>query len=298
MSAPASTSPPASTGPPRTVAEVLEVARTTLREAGVASPAVDARLLFMHVLGWAPHELTVRSGEELAGDRRAAVDAAIARRADRVPLQHITGTCGFRHVELRMQPGVFIPRPETELLVDLAIAAAPPGGLVVEPCTGSGAVAAALADERSDVRIVATDIDTAAVALARFNTRAYADRVTVQAGDLLTPIDTALRGRVHVLVSNPPYLADGELQDLEPEVSQSDPLQALVSGPSGHEVSDRLIADAVQWLAPGGMLILELDPRRTAQGAARCAAAGLGKVTVTRDLTGRPRVVSAIRQRL
>ena len=278
-----------------TVSEAAAAARARLAAAGVPTPAVDARLLLLHVLQWRPDDLVIRSGQVLSDDQRVAFAAAVRRRCDRVPLQHITGAVGFRHVDLHVRPGVFIPRQETESLVDLVLPCVPEGGTVVEPCTGSGAVAAAIAGERPDVRVVATDIDPAAVALARRNTATYAERAEVLRGDLLQPVDPSLCGRVDVLVANPPYLAEDELAGLEPEVVRGDPRGALVAGPTGHEVSDRLIDLATRWLAPGGALVLELDARRVADAARRCTAAGLAGAQQLPDLTGTPRFVRAFR---
>jgi release factor glutamine methyltransferase len=278
-----------------TVAAVLAAAEDTLLRARVPSPAVDARLLVRHATGWSAAELTLRRGDPLDAATLREIDRLVVARAARTPLQLLLGTVGFRRVDLEVRAGVFIPRPETELLVEHALSLLPPGGLAVEPCTGSGAVAAALADERSDVRVVATDVDPAAVALARRNTAWVGDRVRVLVGDLLEPLDPGLRGGVDVIVSNPPYLADAELDGLEPEVRAGDPPSALSAGPTGHEVSDRIVAAAASWLVPGGWLVLELDPSRAHEVARRCRDTNLEQVVVADDLVGRPRYVRARR---
>lgn len=274
-----------------TTAEVLADARRRLEEAGAPSPAHDARLLVRHVLGWSAGELTLRAAEELTHAAAATIRGLVERRAAREPLQLVLGTWGFRRVKLAMRRGVFIPRPETELLVEEALQRARPDAVVVEPCTGSGAVAAALADERPDLRIFATEIDPVAAHLARENTAMYGARVTVLTGDLLAPVDVTLHGQVDVLVSNPPYLADNELDGLEPEVVRADPWRALTSGPAGHEVTDRLIEAAPRWLVAGGWLLLEIDPRRAHEVARRCRSAGLVDVAAWPDLSGRLRFV-------
>lgn len=247
-----------------------------LRAAGVPTPEVDARLLAAHAQG---------DGARLAGLAR--------RRAAREPLQLIVGTVGFRHLDLDVRPGVFIPRPETETLAGEAIGRVPRGGVVVEPCTGTGAVACAVATESAAGQVVATDISPAAVELARANADRCGAAVTVLEGDLLKPVHPALRGGVDVLVSNPPYLAESELAATEQEVRRWDPPAALVAGPTGHEASDRLIAAAGEWLAPGGWLLLEVDETRAAEAARRCRSAGLVQAGVVRDLAGRDRVVAA-----
>lgn len=275
----------------RTVAELRASARGRLADAGVASPDVDARLLLAHALRLDPSDLAVRAREPVAAACAAAANALVERRAARVPLQLLLGRWTFRHVELEVVAGVFVPRPETEVLAGLAVAAAPAGGRVVEVCTGSGAVAAALADERPDLTVVATDVDPRAVAVARRN----APSVDVRCGDLLDPVDPGWRGAVDVLVANPPYLAEHEIADLPPEVADHDPRAALVAGPTGAEISDRLLALARDWLAPGGTLLLEVDERRAAQCADRAAAAGLCDATCVVDLANRPRFVRATR---
>lgn len=264
-----------------------------LRAAGVPSPEVDAALLVAHVTGWS------RSRIRLAGPEaplpEAAADALaplLARRAAREPLQLLLGSVGFRHLDLQVRPGVFLPRPETEVLAGEAIERTPAGGVVVEPCTGSGAIACAVATEAA-ARVHATDVSAAAVRLARANALATGAQVEVVQGDLLDPLPAALRGRVDVLVSNPPYLADPEVGGLEPEVADWDPPAALVSGPTGHEVSDRLIAAAPAWLRPGGWLLLEVDAARATEAAGRCRAAGYEAAGVVADLTGRDRIVVA-----
>lgn len=248
-----------------------------LAAAGVPTPEVDAR--------WLVREL---------GADPVALEAALLRRCRREPLQLILGSVGFRHREVAVEAGVFVPRPETEVLAGLAIERVPDRAVVVEPCSGTGAVAAAIASESRAARVVATDTSAAAVALARRNC-ADLPHVEVLRGHLLEPLDPALRGRVDVLVSNPPYLAERELAATEPEVREHDPVRALVAGPTGHEVSDMLIAAAREWLRPGGWLLLEVDATRAAAAAQRMAAARLVGAQALEDLTGRPRFAVARR---
>lgn len=258
--------------PALTAAEVA----ARLAAAGVPTPAVDARIL-------------LREGDP------GRIDELVARREAREPLQLILGSVGFRYLDLAVRPGVFVPRPETEVLAGEAVARVPRGGIVAEPCTGTGAVAIAVATESPAAEVHAADISPAAVALARENADAAGAAVNVRAGDLLDPFPDALRGRLDVLVCNPPYLADGELGATEPEVAEWDPPGALVSGPTGHEITDRLIAAAGLWLRPGGSLLLEVAESRAQVTAARAEAAGLVEAGVVSDLTGRPRVVVARR---
>lgn len=222
----------------------------------------------------------------------AELDAVGVRRAAREPLQLIVGQVGFRYLGIAVRPGVFIPRPETEVLAGLAIDRTPSGGVVVEPCTGTGAVACAVATEADPDGVFATDVSAAAVALARDNARANAAAVTVLHGDLLRPLGEELRGVLDVVVCNPPYVAAGEMAALEPELAW-DPIEALVSGPTGDEVVDRLIAEAPKWLRGGGWLLLEVDERRAQPTSQRLTAAGFAEVRVVADLAGRDRIVEA-----
>ncbi len=159
-----------------------------------------------------------------------------------------------------------------------------------------GAVACAVASETSAAMVIATDTSPAAVALACANARTLGLDVTVLAGDLLDPVPTDLRGRVDVLVCNPPYLAADELAGLEPEVAGWDPPTALVAGPNGNEVADRLVAQAADWLAPGGWLLLEVDPSRAPAVVAAMRGAGLVDATIVADLTGAARFPVARRR--
>lgn len=265
-----------------------------LQAAGVPSPEADVRWLV-----------------EAAGERdlgTEAVDGWVARRADREPLQLILGEAWFRHVQLVCRPGVFVPRPETEIVAGLAIAAtaaAWPEPLVLEPCTGTGAITCALVTEVPGVRVVAGDRDPLAVDLATHNVaRALAGEAghpvadgasaSVVSSDLLDGFDPDLVGRVDVLVANPPYLPEGDRGSWDPEV-HVDPDAALVGGPHGNEVVDALLAAATQWLVPGGTVVLELDPRLATDAADRALALGLVRVAIHPDLTGRDRALVASR---
>lgn len=276
-----------------TVAVAVDAAALRLAGAGVPTPRADARLLVRHVLGWSGVRLVTGGGDALPDAAAARLGTLVARRTARVPLQHLVGTVGFRHLDVLVRPGVFVPRPETEVLAGEAVARSPRTGVVVEPCTGTGAVACAVAAE-TGAAVVATDVSAPAVALARENAARAGVDVRVLEGDLLAPVPAALRGLVDVVVSNPPYLAAAELAAVEPEV-RHDPVRALVAGPTGHEVTDRLLAEAGGWLRTGGWLLLETDARRAEATAARARGLGYRDVTVVPDLTGRDRVVAARR---
>jgi release factor glutamine methyltransferase len=287
---------PAPTGDGRrSVTELLAEIEERLRTAGVPTPQVDAELLVAHATGWSRTRLRLERAAVPSTAVAAAVEELVTRRAAREPLQLILGSVGFRYLDILVHPGVFIPRPETETLAGEAIARARRGAVVVEPCTGTGAVACAVASEVPAARVIATDVSEAAVALARENAVRCGVDIDVREGDLLEPVPSELRGRVDVLVSNPPYVAAHELVGLEPEVVDWDPHAALVSGPTGHELSDRLIGEARRWLRPGGWLLMEVDVARAQDTAARCRTAGLVESVVIIDLAGRDRIVAARR---
>ena len=168
--------------------------------------------------------------------------------------------------------------------------------LVVDLGTGSGAIALALATELSDAQVWATDESADALAVARANVAgngAAGARVRLVHGDWFDALPAALRGRVRVIVSNPPYLRDDEVGDLPPEVAEHEPRAALVSGSTGLEAIEHIVGEARSWLEPGGALVLEIDSRRAEPAMALATAAGLVDVRVAQDLTGRPRVLVA-----
>ncbi len=289
----------------RTRWELQEEVTDRLESAGVPTPEVDARLLL--------DAMEERFGD-LSRCDRAVLDGMVARRAAREPLQVVLGRTTFRWVDVEVEPGVFIPRPETEVVAGLAIEACDgiDAPVVVEPCTGTGAITCALLTEVPGVRVVATDDSIEAVELARRNVaRALAGEASPRAwrprdgadaevahGHLLDPLlqlDPSVRGEVDVLVANPPYLPTSDAPSMAPEVVGHDPHGALFGGGDGHEVVDELLRDAMVWLRPGGTVVLEIDDRRGADAAASAEAAGLTDVRVEPDLTGRDRAVVAQR---
>ncbi|MEX2551204.1 MAG: peptide chain release factor N(5)-glutamine methyltransferase [Nitriliruptoraceae bacterium] len=256
-----------------------------LEAAGVPAPAADARWLLAHA----------NAGGTLDHDQ---LEALVVRREHHEPLQLILGSWPFRTVELSLDAGVFLPRPETEVVAGVAIDHAlrlGPGAVVAEPCTGSGAIACSLLAEVPGVRVIATDLDPTAVALARRNLATVDPHGDAQVltGDLLEPLPAALRGHLDVLVANPPYLPSDERGQLPREVVEHDPQTALFGGEDGHEVVDALLAAAAGWLRPGGVVILELDERRGADAVEVARRLGLAEVQLIPDLAGRDRAIVA-----
>jgi release factor glutamine methyltransferase len=268
-------------------AEVLRRATEYLEHHGVPSARTNAEVLLMQVLGTDRAGLYTRTGELDTGEAMT-FGRAICQRCDGTPLQHLTGEQGFRGLTLDVRPGVFVPRPETEVLVELALTEvrdveAP---IVVDVGTGTGAIALAVKDERPDARVFATDLAGEAVELARANALRLGLEVTVLQGDLLEPLPSELRGWIDLVVSNPPYLAPGELDGLPVDV-RADPVLALVGDA---DLFDRLVEQATRWLRDGGALAVEI-------GASRCDEAmtafrrSLSHVRIEPDLAGRDRVV-------
>ncbi|MDQ4129669.1 MAG: peptide chain release factor N(5)-glutamine methyltransferase, partial [Actinomycetota bacterium] len=305
--------PSPATGPgcePRLVDVILGHSRT-LAAAGIDTPEADSFSLARHALGLSPASLRTTPAAAIAAHLLDLLDRLVALRALRIPLQHITGDVGFRHLTLTCAPGVFVPRPETEVLAQVAIdraraAAAERGrAVLVEPCTGSGAIALSVAHEVGGARVIATEVDPNAVALARENLASLTAGCglapgavcDILAGDLLAPVPLDLRHEVDVIVANPPYLTPGELAICPPEVRDHDPPLALLAGDDGHAISDRLLHTSLGWLRVGGALLLEVSEIRAAEVAARAAGIGYDDVSVAADLAGRPRVVVASKLR-
>ncbi len=263
-----------------------------LREAGVASPERDADLLLAHVLDVPLGRLPLV--DDLDPDARQRYDALLARRAAREPLQHLTGTAAFRHVELAVGPGVFVPRPETELLagwaVDAAIALGRPA-VVVDLCTGSGAIARAVADEVPDAGVHAVELDEGALAWAERNLAGTG--VDLRHGDLATAFDD-LVGTVDVVVCNPPYIPLEAWESVAAEARDHDPHLALFSGQDGLDALRVLERRAALLLRPGGVVGAEHADVQGESAPGVFAASGRWvDVTDHRDLAGRPRFLTA-----
>lgn len=279
----------------RQLRRAIETAAATLADAGIGSARTDAELLAAHVAGTDRGRLAFADDPEPGFFDRYR--EAVAARATRMPLQHITGRVAFGPVRLRVGPGVFIPRPETEALLEWSMGRAlGPHPVIVDLCTGSGALAAALASWRTDAQVIAVDDDPAALRYARLNTESLPVRLVqgdVTAAGFLPELD----GIVDLVVANPPYIPDAEpLETLEPEVSEYDPAHALFAGPDGMAVITPIVGHAARWLKVGGSLAIEHDDTTSEATVRTVAAAGaFDAVTAHRDLTGRLRFVTARR---
>jgi len=268
-----------------TLRATLADAAARLAAAGVGSPRVDAELLLAHVLGVPRSRLLLASEPSPAARNRLA--ALVARRCGREPLQHLLGTAVLGPVEVAVGPGVFVPRPETELLLGYAVAtlgrSAP---RVVDLCTGSGALALAVAAERPDAEVHAVEVDPAALSWARLNVAGTT--VVLHDADVAAPgVLAELHGAVDLVVANPPYVPDAA--PVPPEV-RHDPALAVFGGTDGLAVIRPLAALAARLLRTDGHLALEHDETHADAVAVVLAGAGFTAITTHADLAGRPRI--------
>jgi release factor glutamine methyltransferase len=283
--------------------DVVARAAARLRDAGVASPEHDAAELLAHVLGETRRRLPLVT--DVAPDAVAALDALVERRAAREPLQHLTGVAHFRYGEVAVGPGVFVPRPETELLAGWAVEhlthasrhlrsrtglSAP---VVVDLCTGSGVIAAAIAAEVPWARVHAVELDERAHAWAERNLAGTG--VDLRQGDLVTAFDDLL-GTVDVVVSNPPYVPLEAWESVAVEARDHDPHLALFSGADGLDAIRAIAVRAADLLRPGGVVGVEHADAQGESAPAVFAAEGRWEeIRDHRDLTDRPRFVTARR---
>lgn len=270
----------------------IAAAAEQLSTAGIGSARTDAELLAAHAAGTDRSRLALLDMPDDGFFDRFGV--AVSTRARRVPLQHITGRAAFGPIDLQVGPGVFIPRPETEAMLEWALAQQlPPQPVILDLCTGSGPLAIALAASLPDARVIAVDDDPAALDYARRN--AAGTNVELLAGDVTDPgLLPDLAATVNLVVANPPYIPSGAV--LEPEVAQHDPAHALYGGADGMSVIIPIAGRAARWLAPGGLLAVEHDDT-TAAATIRAVAGTCAFTDITSrpDLTGRPRFVTARR---
>jgi release factor glutamine methyltransferase len=270
----------------------IDSAATLLADAGIDSARYEAEELAAHLTGTERGRLPlIDSPDDAFFDR---YHAAIAARSRRVPLQHITGTAAFGPLTLLVGPGVFIPRPETEAMLEWASAQhLPDAPVIVDLCTGSGALAIALAQHWPQARVLGIDDSDAALEYARRN--AAGTNVELMHADATDPgLLADLDGRVDLVVANPPYVPDGS--PVGPEVSQYDPPRAVFGGADGMTVISAIVRLAGRWLCSGGLFAVEHDDTTSSLTSELISSTGLfDNVVARKDLTGRPRFVTARR---
>lgn len=273
--------------------QAIDSAAARLAAAGIDSARFDAEELAAHVAGTDRGRLAL--SETLADEFFGRFDDIVAARSRRVPLQHLLGTAAFGPVLLHVGPGVFIPRPETESILEWARAQSLPArAVIVDVCTGSGALAVALARCRPDAKVIGIDDSDAALEYARRNAQGTSVELVhadVTSAGLLPELD----GRVDMCVANPPYVPEGAV--LEPEVMQHDPSHAVFGGPDGMAVIPAVVALAGRWLRPGGFFAIEHDDSTSGRAVECIDKTGLFDDVAARvDLAGQPRFVTARRK--
>jgi release factor glutamine methyltransferase len=261
----------------------LAIATADLREAGCETPRLDAELLLADAMQTSRTALHLSPERELTIAEAERFARLLARRRARQPVAYLLGTRGFRHIELAVDDRVLVPRPETELLVEVALAL-PRGVRVADIGTGSGAVALALKYERPDLHVIATDVSAGALVVARANAERLNLQVEFRAGDLLAPLGDV---PLDAIVSNPPYVSNRDEPALPPELTHEPP-HALFAGPDGLDVIRRLVPAAV---ACAPFVALEVGAGQASAVAALLRRAGMAETTVHRDLAGIERVV-------
>lgn len=266
------------------VGEALASAQIALEGAGVDTPRLDAEVLLAHALGLDRTQLFLARDEPVEGEAIRAFQVAVRRRSvERVPVAYLTGTKGFRHLELHVDPRVLIPRPATESLVEWAVQGLPRGIRVLDVGTGSGAIALALKDERPDLEVTATDLSPDALAVARGNAERLGLDVRFVEGDLLAG------ERPDAVVSNPPYVEDGA--ELQPEIAVHEPKLAFEAGTEGLDVYRRLVPAVVA----AGARIAGFEVGAGQAAAVRALWPADWETDVGTDLAGRDRIVCAWR---
>ncbi|MFL5299042.1 MAG: peptide chain release factor N(5)-glutamine methyltransferase [Anaeromyxobacteraceae bacterium] len=272
---------------PWTPLKLLAWTQGYFARAGVDAPRLTAELLLAHALGCDRVRLYLDFDKPLGPEELTRYRALVKRRGDGEPTAYLTGVKEFYGRAFRVDARALIPRPETELLVEAALAALPDGGAALDLCTGSGCVGVTLALERPAANVVATDLDAAALALARENAERLGATLELAQGDLFAAL--AAPARFDVIAANPPYVPTGELEGLARELAR-EPRRALDGGEDGLAVARRLVAEAPRWLLPGGALLVEMHESHVEALPRLMLEAGFASAETRRDLAGLPRL--------
>jgi release factor glutamine methyltransferase len=282
-----------------TIAEAIRRAAEKLTVAGIESSRLDAEVLLAHVIRKDRVWLFAHNTDTLNNDSASNYEHAVERRAKREPIQHIVGHQEFWGLDFTVSPDVLIPRPETELVVESAIRAAGKmsGPLILDLCTGSGCIAISIAKHLVTSRIMATDRSGHALVVARENARNHgvADRIRFLEGDLFGPLEELdIQGKVDIIVANPPYVPARDLAALQSEVRDFEPETALIAGPQGTEIHQRIISTAPRYLKQHGLLIMEMGIGQTETLIQMVKASDAYDMPeVLKDLAGIERVIVA-----
>ncbi|HEX2054457.1 MAG TPA: peptide chain release factor N(5)-glutamine methyltransferase [Actinomycetota bacterium] len=281
-----------------TVGSVLDQIAGDLERCGVSGARNEAEILVGHLLQLRRADLYAGMEKPVTISQVAELDKMVASRCSGRPLQYITGVQGFRRLALKVGPGVLVPRPETEMLVErcLELLRDLHNPVVLDLGTGSGAIALSLATERPDCRVWATEISEDALWWAETNLKSSGlTNVELGYGDLFAPVPASEKGMFDLIVSNPPYLSQEELQRAPVEVREHEPEMALLSGDKGLATCIRIIREAFVWLKPGGNLVIETAGTSQYEDLRIFLARRYDDVKITNDLTGKPRFVEGRR---
>lgn len=279
------------------IGSVLNDAKIVLRKAGIASPDVDAEILVSTCLGLRRSDLYIDLRRTITEELAEKVRGMVMMRASRVPLQRIIGKCEFMSLEFRMAEGVFIPRPETEILIETVISEAKkmaPPLLALEIGTGCGVIAVSLCHYLNGLKVVATDISTQAVLVARENARlnGVSERIDFVVGDGADFIkDLGDRRGFDIIVSNPPYIRSDEIDGLEPEVRLYDPRIAIDGGDDGLAFYKRIVGRIGDLLRVGGLVAFEIGAYQADDLRDLLEGCGIADIRVEKDLSGLDRVI-------
>jgi release factor glutamine methyltransferase len=285
---------------PLSIREALLWGARVLCQAGIENSRLDAEVLLRYLLDMEKEQLCLNTEAPIDAGQKAGFRELLLRRAQREPVAYITGRKEFWSLDFVVTPAVLIPRPETELLVEVALQyveqpARRSSVRVLDLGTGSGAISVCLAKEKPTAEIFAVDISPVALDVALINARRHgvAGQIRFLAGDLFAPIKP-LREIFNVIVSNPPYVRTGELSTLAPEITQWEPMTALDGGADGVDTYRRIIGAAHEYLSPGGAIVLEIGAdMRPAVAELFACSGGYGRASVYRDYAGKDRVIAA-----
>lgn len=280
-----------------TIREQLTEAMRLFREAGVDSPQLDAEVLMAHAVDSTRVRVISHPDQQLSGEELKSYREMVARRVKREPLAYILGYREFWGLQFDVTPAVLIPRPETEILVEMALSQLKgiENPLIADIGVGSGCAAIAIAVELEDVVVYGTELSHVTAEVARRNALKHQVevRVDILEGHLLDPLPTGVRGKLDAVVSNPPYIPTDDLESLQPEVIQFEPYGALDGGPDGLVFIREILDSARDWLKPGGWVHLEVGISEAGNVADYARKVGYAETRITEDLAGIERVVSA-----
>jgi len=290
---------PQASGDTWTIQRILQWTAEYLKGRGVESARLESELMLAHARGCQRIHLYTDFESIVPEQQRTAMREMVQRRARREPLSYIIGEREFYGRSYHVGPGVLIPRPETEILVDVALEHLPADSAdtVVDVGCGSGCIAVTMAMQRSGLQVLATDVSLDALSFSRINIARYdvESRVQLFEGNLLTPLPASDTPTIAGVISNPPYIRDGDMAGLAPEVAEYEPSDALVGGSDGLDVIRELVEQSAAHIRPGGFFAVEIDPPQASDVCRLLELAGFTQCRVRQDLNQQDRVVQAVR---